>query len=104
MTPELRGLIAALRRSECDWSSFTQSEFELLTLCLQALIALLPSHLRSRFVLEKIRKGRRAEPFAEPSDALSDSEPLKRVWSTPDRRVLRSNSQPQTRIVVATLV
>ncbi|KAJ4906333.1 Uncharacterized protein Rs2_09991 [Raphanus sativus] len=47
---------------------------------------------------------KRAEPLTESSDALSDSEPLKRVRRTPDKRVLRSSSQAQSQIVVATLV
>ncbi|KAJ4902165.1 Uncharacterized protein Rs2_16116 [Raphanus sativus] len=89
MTPELRGLIAAFRPGECDWSSFTPER-------IRAAYALPPGLNRAAPILlaepvrpRKDRKGKgvkRAEPLAEPSDALSDSEPLKRVRRKPHKR------------------
>ncbi|KAJ4875966.1 Uncharacterized protein Rs2_40984 [Raphanus sativus] len=45
---------------------------------------------------------KRKEPHTEPSDANSDFAPLKRARGTPDKRVLRSSSQVQSLVVVAT--
>ncbi|KAJ4876098.1 hypothetical protein Rs2_41116 [Raphanus sativus] len=89
MTPELRGLIAALRQGECHWSTFTSER-------IRAAYALPPglNHAAPIPHAEPVRpqrdqKGKvvkRGEPPAEPSDANSDSTPLKRARRTPERR------------------
>ncbi|XP_056853638.1 meiosis-specific protein ASY2-like [Raphanus sativus] len=104
-TPELRGLISALRRGKCGWDSFTPER-------VRAAYALPPSVNRAVPValVEPIRprkdqkdKGvKRKDPHAEPSDANSDSAPLKRARETPDKRVTRASSQVQSPIVRAT--
>ncbi|KAJ4871174.1 Uncharacterized protein Rs2_47202 [Raphanus sativus] len=56
-----------------------------------------------RSLISALRRGvKRKDPPAEPSDANSDSAPLKRARETPDKRVTRASSQIQSPIVRAT--
>ncbi|XP_018459168.1 meiosis-specific protein ASY2-like [Raphanus sativus] len=104
-TPELRGLISALRRGKCSWDSFTLER-------VRAAYALPPgvNHVVLVALAEPIRprkdqkdKGvKRKDPPAEPSDANSDSAPSKRAHETPDKRVTRASSEIQSPIFRAT--
>ncbi|KAJ4881637.1 Uncharacterized protein Rs2_38692 [Raphanus sativus] len=95
-TPELRGLISALRRGKCSWDSFTLER-------VRAAYALPPGVNRAIPValVEPIQV-KKKDPPAEPSDANSDSAPSKRARETPDKRVTRASSQIQSPIVRAT--
>ncbi|KAJ4901894.1 Uncharacterized protein Rs2_15845 [Raphanus sativus] len=91
MTPELRELIAALRRGECDWSSFTPERIQASYAMLLGLNRAAPIPLAEPVRPQKDRKGK-------------DTKPSKRARRTPDKRVLRSSSQAQSSIIVATPV
>ncbi|XP_056853505.1 uncharacterized protein LOC130502725 [Raphanus sativus] len=105
MTPELRGLILALRRGQCNWGSFTpervRAAYALPPGVNRAVPVALAEPIRPR--RDQKEKGvKRNDPHAEPSDANSDSAPLKQARGTPHKRVTRSSSQVQSPIVLAT--
>ncbi|XP_056843065.1 uncharacterized protein LOC108808094 [Raphanus sativus] len=107
LTPELRVLIAALRRGECHWSSFNSERIRAAYALPPGLNHGVPIPLAEPIRPRRDQKGKgvkRVEPPAEPSDANSDSVPLKRARGTLERRVLRSSSQAQSPVVLATPV
>ncbi|KAJ4894646.1 Uncharacterized protein Rs2_21440 [Raphanus sativus] len=82
MTPELRGLIAALCRGGCHWSSFTPERIRNAYALPQSLNRAAPIALAEPVHPQQDRKGKgvkRTEVSAGPSDASSDVEPLKRL-------------------------
>ncbi|XP_018459752.1 meiosis-specific protein ASY2-like [Raphanus sativus] len=104
-TPELRGLISALRRGKCSWDSFTservRAAYALPSAVNRAIPVALVEPIRPRKD-QKDKGVKRKDPPAEPSDANSDSAPLKRARETPDKRVTRASSQIQSPIVRVT--
>ncbi|XP_018473861.1 uncharacterized protein LOC108845092 [Raphanus sativus] len=86
MTPELRGLIAALRRGECNWDSFTPERIRAAYASSPGVHRVVPVPLAEpirprRDQKDKVVKNK--EPHEEPSDANSDSVQSPVVVATP---------------------
>ncbi|KAJ4872862.1 Uncharacterized protein Rs2_45469 [Raphanus sativus] len=103
-TPELRGLISALRRGKCSWDSFTLERVRAAYALPPGVNRAVPVALFNDFNLFGLclSEVKRKDPPAEPSDANSDSAPSKQARETLDKRVTRASSQIQSPIVRAT--
>ncbi|KAJ4901840.1 Uncharacterized protein Rs2_15791 [Raphanus sativus] len=89
MTPELQGLIAALRRGDCLWSSLTLEQIRNAYAMSQGRNRDAPIALEEPICPQQDRKGKkvkRVEASADPSNASLGAEPLKRARRTPERR------------------
>ncbi|KAJ4901841.1 hypothetical protein Rs2_15792 [Raphanus sativus] len=96
MTPELQGLIAALRRGDCLWSSLTLEQIRNAYAMSQGRNRDAPIALEEPICPQQDRKGKkvkRVEASVDPSNASLGAEPLKQARRTPERRVLRPRSQ-----------